>query len=92
MPSTPNLALAEADAAATTIQEAWRRAPARNGGSHSLLVGDLVRIRATVDEPAFGWGSVTRESIGPIQSIDAETGRVFVDFDDLGWSCVLSDL
>ena len=92
-PSMDNVALREAEEAAGLIQRKHREARfrSRKQGTHALRAGDMVKVRLECDEPAYGWGTVTHDSIGPILDIDCD-GRVFVDFNDLGWSCMLEDL
>jgi hypothetical protein len=49
-------------------------APSRKPGGRTgkdLRVGDLVHVKASVETPAYGWGSVTHASVGTIESIAA---------------------
>ena len=56
-----------------------------------LKVGDLVRVRASVSRPTFGWGDVDHTSIGRIQSFNDE--QVIVDFPEQGsWRGLNSEL
>ncbi len=57
----------------------------------TFKVGDKVNVKSSVKNPIFGWGNVTRDSIGIVMSVDAEL--VSVDFsNDKGWMCVPGDL
>ena len=43
-----------------------------------IKVGDLVRVRASVTRPEYGWGYVDHTSIGPVHSLEKD--EVVVDF------------
>ena len=54
-----------------------------------LNVGDLVRVRASVSRPEYGWGDVDHASIGQVRRL----GPVIVDFPEQeGWQAVASEL
>ena len=45
----------------------------------ALKVGDRVRVKRSVSDPKYGWGSVSHESSGTLTKID-EDGDVQIDF------------
>ena len=54
-----------------------------------LNVGDLVRVRASVSRPEYGWGDVDHASIGQVRRL----GPVIVDFPEQeGWKALASEL
>mmetsp|Transcript_22393 Transcript_22393/g.49042 ORF Transcript_22393/g.49042 Transcript_22393/m.49042 type:complete len:901 (-) Transcript_22393:399-3101(-) len=69
---------------------------ARNGGTR-IKVGDQVRVRPDVEEPAYGWGSVRRGMVGLVSDVDdadAVSGdcKVFFDSLDDAWTGRCSDM
>ncbi|KAM7290215.1 E3 ubiquitin-protein ligase HERC2 isoform X3 [Ixodes scapularis] len=61
--------------------------------SGALRVGDRVRVRPTVSQPKYKWGSVSRSSVGTVTSI-SRTGRdVTVDFpQQSNWMGLVSEM
>ncbi|KAL2080924.1 hypothetical protein ACEWY4_022777 [Coilia grayii] len=65
-------------------QSAWKGDPAEME-YYSFLVGDRVRVKASVEEPKHKWGSVTHHSVGIVKSF-TQNGLMLVDFPgDSGW-------
>ncbi|KAL2080923.1 hypothetical protein ACEWY4_022776 [Coilia grayii] len=65
-------------------QSAWKADPAEME-YHSFLVGDRVRVKASVEEPKHKWGSVTHHSVGVVKSF-TQNGLMVVDFPgEAGW-------
>jgi hypothetical protein len=79
----PSAALGSAPAAALAP------APGLGGGAPVVVppvAGTLVRIKRTVTEPTYGWGSVTHNSIGVFIGTDDVDGDWVVDFPrNKGW-------
>ena len=58
----------------------------------ALKVGDRVRVKRSVTNPKYHWGSVTHESSGTLKRID-DDGDVVVDFAcQSGWDGVLEEI
>ena len=56
-----------------------------------IKVGDLVRVRASVTRPEYGWGYVNHTSIGPVHSLTKD--EVTVDFPEQAfWIGLTSEL
>jgi hypothetical protein len=54
-------------------------------------VGDKVRVKKSVAEPKYKWGSVDQSMVGTLKSITG--GDAVVDFDkQKGWKALLSEL
>ena len=47
--------------------------------SSDLHIGDSVRVKASVNQPRFQWGSVTHASVGVVDRLD-DDGDIFVEF------------
>jgi len=45
---------------------------------HEFKIGDKVRIKAGITNPAYGWGNVGYDHIGSV--IDTNLSFIFVDF------------
>jgi hypothetical protein len=63
------------------------------GGSNALSIGDRVRVKKSVPEPEYKWGSdVSHESIGILKKIESD-GDVVIDFPERsGWKGVLTEM
>ena len=63
-----------------------------------IKMGDLVRVRASVSRPIYGWGDVDHSSIGPVVSLEPNpkvnpSPKVIVDFPEQhGWRGRVSEL
>lgn len=54
-------------------------------------VGDRVRVKASVEEPRYGWGDIKAGDVGVIRGVDGEELRI--DFEDrVGWIGIASDM
>ena len=55
--------------------------------------GSVVHVRRSLGEPAFGWGSVNKHSVGMLKELKP-CGECIVDFGESpgGWRCLLSEL
>ncbi|KAG1678484.1 hypothetical protein FOA52_014515 [Chlamydomonas sp. UWO 241] len=59
------------------------RLPERAPPSHALpavAVGQRVRVRSDVDEPAFGWGAAKSCMIGTVRGVSEADGTCLIDF------------
>ncbi|XP_063069849.1 uncharacterized protein LOC134461044 isoform X2 [Engraulis encrasicolus] len=59
-------------------QSAWKADPSEME-LQAFLVGDRVRVKASVKEPKHKWGEVTHSSVGVVKSF-TPTGLMLVDF------------
>jgi hypothetical protein len=61
-------------------------------GVSTLCVGARVRVKRSVSNPTFGWGSVTHDEVGIVKRIDPD-GDLKVDFpDQSGWNGKSSEM
>ena len=52
----------------------------------------MVRVRASVSKPEYGWGDVDHISIGQVDSLE-DSDEVIVDFPEQGgWRALTSEL
>jgi hypothetical protein len=52
----------------------------------TFKVGDKVRVKASVGEPAFDWGQVSPGDVGTVRTIDTKDSDMIVDFpSQRGW-------
>merc|ERR1712176_1514732 len=59
----------------------------------AICVGTKVQVKPCLTELQYGWGEVTRASIGIVSSIDEDEGAAFVDFPEAtSWYAKLSDI
>ena len=57
-----------------------------------LNVGDVVRVKPSVSKPAYGWGSVTHNSVGIVIRVDSD-GDLKVDWPNSpGWNGKSSEM
>nr|XP_055043072.1 E3 ubiquitin/ISG15 ligase TRIM25-like [Misgurnus anguillicaudatus] len=59
---------------------------------HSTFkIGSKVRVKASVESPEYGWGDVTKNSVGTVKAIDSD--ELTVDFPEhSGWTGILSEM
>ena len=63
--------------------------------SAEIAVGDKVRVKASVTEPRYEWGSVKASSVGTVVAVDCDCGAgcCTIDFpEQSGWRGVLSEM
>ena len=59
----------------------------------TIRVGDRVRIKSSVTQPRYKWGSVTHRHIGTVTSIAANGRDATIDFaTHAHWTGLLSEL
>ena len=51
----------------------------------------MVRVRASVSKPEYGWGDVDHMSIGQVDSLE-DSDEVIVDFPEQHWRALTSEL
>ncbi|XP_027354497.1 E3 ubiquitin-protein ligase KEG-like [Abrus precatorius] len=67
-------------------QERWVGPSSHLERVHKLFVGQKVRVKLNVKQPRFGWSGHTHESIGMIQTIDADGKlRIYTPVGSKAW-------
>ncbi len=63
-----------------------------NSEDYKISVGDHVRVKASVSNPRYAWGEITRKSVGVVKRIDSD-GDVTVDFlEQKGWKGYITEM
>ncbi|XP_020288916.1 E3 ubiquitin-protein ligase HERC2 isoform X1 [Pseudomyrmex gracilis] len=67
--------------------------PSLPGPPPALKVGDKVRVKASVTEPKYNWGSINHHCVGVITAITNNGKNVTVDFPQQhGWTGCISEM
>ncbi|XP_063069009.1 uncharacterized protein LOC134460560 [Engraulis encrasicolus] len=70
---------------------AWRADPSEME-YQGFMVGDRVRVKASVEEPKYKWGAVTHSSVGVFKAF-TQNGLMLVDFPGVtGWTADPADM